>query len=556
MDAATNYGASSPPETTEEIITTFVMDIQCISEKLANLNSLSMCVEIKENDLEAFVSDTDSDLVIKTLEYALLSGFLDSEVNLLEAYISHLQMEKDNVIKSLFSRIHGGETLSGMVDMLHDSEKALELLLADVLEIKTRSANFEKNLIRLCGCEDYTESLNSIDQAELNEKMKMNMHTLESHRDVLRKLDKSLEREINLENRVSELTQMEETLTTRLRLSEQEVVYAKEEAETTFEKFYETDHTRELLTETCKVLISKINMLQFNLKGSIQRESQLKRDLLKLEERSTDESAYTEGILELISTIEDLRAQVMEAEYKRKELKDANEKVVSLEAELSDVKVKLQHAETCYKDIGEEKNVLLSTILGMDNVIEDLKNKVTQGKVQTKSMEDRYIFLSKSKSSLKKELKIVKGKVKSLEKSLHQMEETKNAFADNVNHCSNVILNLVKQTTLERERLRNQISYLKQDNKILLNHSKKTDEDPDVEDRYDDKASSNDDFTTDNKEALSTNFEVENVTDSTETARGIDARQLKTKDVLLVLFILVIPLLGVLVYQTRVKHIM
>ncbi|MFS8011076.1 hypothetical protein Hanom_Chr14g01304581 [Helianthus anomalus] len=101
-----------------------------------------------------------------------------------------------------------------------------------------------------------------------------------------------------------------------------------------------------------------------------------------------------------------------------------------------------------------------------------------------------------------------------------------------------------------------QISYLKQDNKILLNHSKKTDEDPDVEDRYDDKASSNDDFTTYNKEALSTNFEVENVTDSTETARGIDARQLKTKDVLLVLVILVIPLLGVLLYQTRVKHIM
>ncbi|KAJ0771462.1 hypothetical protein HanPI659440_Chr07g0269401 [Helianthus annuus] len=41
----------------------------------------------------------------------------------------------------------------------------------------------------------------------------------------------------------------------------------------TFEKFYETDSTRELLTETRKVLISKIKMLQFNLKGSIQRES-------------------------------------------------------------------------------------------------------------------------------------------------------------------------------------------------------------------------------------------------------------------------------------------
>ncbi|KAI3808623.1 hypothetical protein L1987_24578 [Smallanthus sonchifolius] len=579
MDAATSYDASFPPvslhsggsesdinkssisvktsrdsESTGEIITRFELDIACTCEKLTNLNLLSMHVETMESDFEAFVSDMDPDLVIKTVQYDLLSGFLYSETRILETLISDLQIQKNNVREFLSSRKHLGEPVIGMEEMLHDSERSLEQSLEQVLEIKIRSANFEKNLLRISGDNNYTEQLNSSD-LELEEKMKMK--TVEHQRHVLRMLAKSLEREIDLEKRASDLTQVEEILTMRLRMLEQDVVYAEEEAETTLGKFYEADHASELLMETSKELISKIKMLQFNLKGSIQREAALKNDLLKLKEHLTEAKESSKGIVERENTIRDLREHIIEAEYrvlnyedKCRELKDTYEKAVLLEKELCDVRVKLQHAEACCEASDEEKNMFLSTIKDMGNVIDDLKTKVTQAEIQTDSMEDRCILLSEANADLKKELKLFNGKVKILETSLHQMEETKKASAKDITLCSKFITDLVMQMKLERERLQKQISSLKQENKILVNclkkTDKKTDKDPAVKVSHGDKASSND-FTTENKEALSINYEVEKacketVTDSTEAARDIDARQLKTKDILLVLLILIIPI--------------
>ncbi|MFS7893841.1 putative WPP domain-interacting tail-anchored protein [Helianthus anomalus] len=573
MDATASYSASSPlvsfhsggsesdinrsslsvktsrdSESTVEIITRFKLDIACICEKLANLNLLSMHVETMENDFKAFVSDTDPDLIIKIVEYDLLSGFLDSETRILETHISDLQKEKDNVREFLSSR----ESVIGMEEMLHDSEKSLEQSLEQVSEIKIRSANFEKNLLRFSGDKDYVEVLNSNDVLELE---KMKMKTVEHQRHVLRMLEKSLEREIDLEKRASDLTQVEETLTMRLRLLEQEVVDAEEEAETTLEKFYKTDHASELLMQTTKELIRKIKMLQFNLKGSIQREAGLKNDLTKLQQRVIDEKESSKRIAEMENMIIEAENRAVKFEDTRRELKDTCEKVVLLEKELGDVRVKLQHAEACCEASEEEKSMFLSTIKDMGNVIDDLKKKVTEAEILADSVEDRCIILSEANADLKKELKFVKGKVKSLETSLRQMEETKKASAKDINLCSKFITDLVMQMQLERERLQKQISSLKQENKILVNCLNKDDKDPPVKVSYGDKVNSND-ITAEKKEAVSTNFEVEEctetVTDYTEAARDIDARQLKTKDILVVLLILIVPLIGVLVYQTQV----
>ncbi|KAJ0817918.1 putative WPP domain-interacting tail-anchored protein [Helianthus annuus] len=554
MDATASYNASSPlvsfhsggsesdinksslsvktsrdSESTVEIITRFKLDIACICEKLANLNLLSMHVETMENDFKAFVSDTDPDLIIKIVEYDLLSGFLDSETRILETHISDLQKEKDNVREFLSSR----ESVIGMEEMLHDSEKSLEQSLEQVSEIKIRSANFEKNLLRFSGDEDYVEVLNSNDVLELE---KMKMKTVEHQRHVLRMLEKSLEREIDLEKRASDLTQVEETLTMRLRLLEQEVVDAEEEAETTLEKFYKTDHASELLMQTTKELIRKIKMLQFNLKGSIQREAGLKNDLTKLQQCVIDEKESSKRIAEMENMIIEAENRAVNYEDTLRELNDTCEKVVLLEKELGDVRVKLQHAEACCEASEEEKSMFLSTIKDMGNVIDDLKKKVTESEILTDSVEDRCIILSEANADLKKELKFVKGKVKSLETSLRQMEETKKASAKDINLCSKFITDLVMQMQLERERLQKQISSLKQENKILVNCLNKDDKDPAVKVSHGDKVNSND-ITVENKEAVSTNFEVEEctetVTDYTEAARDIDARQLKTKDILL-----------------------
>ncbi|XP_076886477.1 WPP domain-interacting tail-anchored protein 1-like [Bidens hawaiensis] len=330
MDSATKDDASSQ----DSDIARFVLDAACICDKLTNLNMLSMHVETKETEFEAFAADMDPDLVIKILEYTLLSGFLESEVNLLEAYISDLQIEKDNAMEILFLRKHGKESLTEMANILHGSEISLEHSLEQVSEIKERSANFEKNLVRLSGG----------DQVQVNEHTDTNMHAVEHHRHVLRMLEESLKREIDLEKRVSELTEIEETLTMRLRLLEQQVLDAEEEAEMNLENYYEKDDTSELLMETCKVLVDKIKMLQLNYEGSFQAEN----------------------------------------------------------------------------------------------------------------MED-----SESYSDLNDELNLVKMKVKSLETSLHDMEETKKAPAKSIDLCSKFISDLVMQMTLERERVQNQVSDIK-----------------------------------------------------------------------------------------------
>ncbi|XP_071706721.1 WPP domain-interacting tail-anchored protein 1-like [Rutidosis leptorrhynchoides] len=599
MDAATNYESSSPPaslnsggiesdfnksslslktssggdtfrdsESTGEILARYELDITYICEKLTNLNMLSMHVETMESEFEAVVSDMDSDMVVKALEYNLLSGYLSSEAKVLESHISDLKIEKANVREFLSSRKHLGEHLVGMEDMLCDSEKTLEQSYEQAVEIKTRSVNFERNFKRVVGDEGDTDSLNNVDVLELNERLKM--QNVEHQRHILRMLEKSLGREIDLEKRVSELAQVEETLTMRVHMLERELNYAEDEAETALEKFYESDYSSDLLMETSRELLSKMKMLQFNLNGSVHRESVLKSDLQKLEKRVTEYEAQLvnekpsgEEIVKMENLIKDLKEQVVKAENrvvnyedKCRELNDADEKVMSLEKQLNDVKVKLQHADACNEASEEDNNMLRSTIKDMDNVIDDMKKKVAKSAVDFDSVEDKCVLLSESNADLKKELSFVRGRVICLETSLHQMEEAKNASAKDISLRSKFITDLVLQMAHERERLQKQISTLKQENFFSVKSLKKTEKGPDVKVIHADKAS---DFVTENKEALSTISEVEKtcnetVMQSTEkTIRNIDARQLKAKDILKVLLILIVPLLGVLLYQVKVR---
>lgn len=564
MDATNNYDASSEftkssissktssdgdtipdSENPIEIIKRFELEIAYICEKLANLNLLSMRVETKENAFEALLSDMDPILVVNALEIDLLSGLLDSEVKVLEKHISDLQIQKAKVMEFLNSRKHleKEEPLMRMEDMLRDSGRTLEQSLEQVLEIKLRSANFQRNLLRFGGenVNENTESLEDSDLLELQEKMKM--QNVEHQRHILRMLEKSWEREMDLEKRVSELSEMKESLTKKLQLSEQEVVYAQEETELTLEKFYEENYKSDLLMETSKELLNEIKMLQFNLKGSYLREAELKSGLLKIKESEVHE-AKEKASMEI--TIKELREKVIESEAKstllketNEELKEANEKVVSLEKELSDTNVKLQHVDACYEASQEEKNMLYSTIKDMGNVIDDVKKKVMKSQTETESVEDKCILLSESNAELKKELSFFKSRVKSLEESLHQMEESKKATAKDISLRTKLITDLVMQMALERERLQKQISSLKQENKILVKKRvKKTEGGTGVKVSNGDKVAS----------TMTGTENEETVTGPTVSAsepyvaRNIDAWQLKPKQYVLVVIVLIISL--------------
>ncbi|KAK9071739.1 hypothetical protein SSX86_008168 [Deinandra increscens subsp. villosa] len=331
-------------ESVGEVVTRFELDMACVCEKLANLNLLLMHMETIEGDFQAFVSDINpnlSDLEVKALEFDFLSGFLNSEVQVLETHISEFLSDKTNMQDFISSSKYLGDNSMEQEDMLRDSEKSLQHSMDQLLELKARAAMFENNVARFYGGETSTDNdcgaTGNNDLPELKDKM--NLHTMEHQRHILRMLEKSLEREIEFEKRVSESTQIEEALTMRLHAAEQEVILAEEETAITLEKLYEADHSSKILMEISKELMGKIKVVQPDL-----------------ENQETSKLAGQKANMEMDNTVKDLKARIVEAERKAEnaeaklrlltktsnELKSSSEKVVLLEKKLRDAKIKLK----------------------------------------------------------------------------------------------------------------------------------------------------------------------------------------------------------------------
>lgn len=137
-------------ESAGEVLTRIELDLACSSEKLVNLSILMMHVATKESELEAFISDEEY-ILKKALEFDLLSGVLDSEVNELDNFMSTLQAEIVDAREIISSYEHLGEALKDMEEKLHDSEESLKQSVEQVTEIKEQSSNFQRILLKFSG---------------------------------------------------------------------------------------------------------------------------------------------------------------------------------------------------------------------------------------------------------------------------------------------------------------------------------------------------------------------------------------------------------------------
>ncbi|KAL2532615.1 WPP domain-interacting tail-anchored protein 2 [Abeliophyllum distichum] len=126
-----------------------------------------------------------------------------------------------------------------------------------------------------------------------------------------------------------------------------------EDSEVICERLFEAEYTAEILLGISKELYRRIQIVQFNLDGSVQREGELRS--------------------------------------------------------------KLQNSE--------------STIKGMENLIEDLKSKVSKAESQTESAKEKCIILPESSSNLREEIKFQRGRIECLEASLRQAKEAKKGSA-------------------------------------------------------------------------------------------------------------------------------
>ncbi|CAN1244396.1 WPP domain-interacting tail-anchored protein 1 [Linum perenne] len=520
--------------TPEDILTRVELDLAYADEKLQNLSLFSMQVANREGDFETFVAASDGDILEgsaeKALEFNLLSGILESVLSEVDQYLETLQTDIADVGNILSSCKDLGEISLVGEEKLQDCEELFKQLQDQVSAILVRSSEFKKIFSSLMMPLLVTGNgeMYSSEEESLNNKSTIDMKTAEHQRQILRMLEKSLAREMDHEKKLNESAQLGEELSHILESVEQEVVIMDEEATDVWERCFAAENASEVLMGISKELISRLQVVQFNLNCSSQREAYLKSRLREssdqleaketalqkfnsssskvftlsekvcLLEKQLKESEFQllnskdseEGFQEdhnvlhseinrLENENEELEEKLSQAERKVENadkrcklltetnmelseeidiLKHKSEKVDVLEKQLKDSDIRIQHAVASAEASHEKQSMLYSTIRDMENLIEDLKSKVSKAESHADSAEDKCIILSESNAELNEELNFLRGRLGRLETFLNQSEESKLVTAKGISFRSKVMTDLVMQLAIERERLHKQVS--------------------------------------------------------------------------------------------------
>lgn len=481
-----------------EVFSQLELHIACSSEKLVNLNILTMHVATRESEFEAFAKKRehilDDDSVETALAFDLLSGLLDSELRELENFITTLEADFVKAHELISSYTELGKASIEMEEKLLDSEDSLQQSRDQISEIKKQSAKFQRTLSALDREGNWisdkdTGSLE--DDQFLNENAKIKLQTAEQQRHFLRMLEKSLAREMDLEKKLTESRQVEEALKFRLGSFEQELLYTEEEAMDACERLFEAENSAEVLKGISKELLGRLQIVLFNMNGSVQREAGLRSKLDSLVKQVEVKESVIASLRENLS---EAQARADGAEVRCKSLAETNielnedlkgsratsEKVESLERQLRESDIQLQHAVAYAEASLEKQNMLYSTVKDMENLIQDLKLKVSKADSRADSAEEKLIILSEANAGLTEEISFLRDRLECLEASLHQAEETKLATAKDIGIRTKVITNLVMQMAVERERLRQQISSLAMENKVMVVKLQQTKKDPSI----------------------------------------------------------------------------
>lgn len=481
-----------------EVFSQLELHIACSSEKLVNLNILTMHVATRESEFEAFAKKRehilDDDSVETALAFDLLSGLLDSELRELENFITTVEADFVKACELISSYRELGKASIEMEEKLLDSEDSLQQSRDQILEIKKQSAKFQRTLSALDREGNWisdkdTGSLE--DDQFLNENAKIKLQTAEQQRHFLRMLEKSLAREMDLEKKLTESRQVEEALKFRLGSFEQELLYTEEEATDACERLFEAENSAEVLKGISKELLGRLQIVLFNMNGSVQQEAGLRSKLDSLVKQVEVKESVIASLRENLS---EAQARADGAEVRCKSLAETNielnedlkgsratsEKVESLERQLRESDIQLQHAVAYAEASLEKQNMLYSTVKDMENLIQDLKLKVSKADSRADSAEEKLIILSEANAGLTEEISFLRDRLECLEASLHQAEETKLATAKDIGIRTKVITNLVMQMAVERERLRQQISSLAMENKVMVVKLQQTKKDPSI----------------------------------------------------------------------------
>ncbi|KAK9090970.1 hypothetical protein Sjap_024147 [Stephania japonica] len=563
-----------------EVLTRVELHLAYSSEKLLNLDILLMNVVARESDYESLIvedEDISDNSVEKGFEFDLLIAIIDSEAMELEKLMASLQLEIVDAREKISSPDHLRDFFSEMEEKLQDSEESLKRSQDQVVEIRRQSANFHKKIVASAAQENGDDSKDAYASENghfscLN--TRVTLQSAEQKKHILRMLEKSLARELDLEEKLLEARLAEEELKQKFYSAEQELFCIDQAAEDIFGRFFEAENAAEVLKGISKEILSRLELVQFNLTASTQREAEMRcklqqfmeeteaqgsitdklgtsgsesSDLIvkqrqdldaklketedeqfvvtsegsnlwekihlleeqlkereieiqnsrnSMEESPKQQDALRSELREIQNTFQDLKANISEAESRAESaeakcvlLTETNselneelsflkgsgndiEKMSLLEKQLRESNIQLQHARASAEASQEQQTMLYSAIEDMENLINDLKSKVSKAESRAEIAEERCDFLVATNLDLDKEVGFLRSRMEFIENSLHQAEEAKLATVKEVNIRTKVITDLVLQLAIERERLYKQISLLKNENKVLMEFRK------------------------------------------------------------------------------------
>ncbi|XP_019461564.1 PREDICTED: WPP domain-interacting tail-anchored protein 2 isoform X1 [Lupinus angustifolius] len=381
------------------------------SEKLVNLHVLYIYLLAQENDLEAMDSKNSGILTNffeKAMTFDLLSGILDSEVRELDNFMDTLQEEIVDARRKIFSCRHLTEVFIMMEKKLRDSEESVKQFQQQLLELKIQSSQLQKVLVAFQ--HESWEIGNALNLSEndqlMDMKSKSNHQLVENRRYILQMLEKSLSRELELEKKLAELRKNEE-LKLKLHYTEQVAFHMEEAAEVVWGRFLESDNAAEVLMGISKGLIGRVQITEFNLNGSIQRENDLNSKVQTLIEQIKTKDAALEKLER--SHIENIKENSAEVLALKK-------KALFLEEERKDFEHQLNA-------VISENDVCHEQLIEMENFVESLKENIDIAENRAESAEAKVTQLSETNLELTEELNFLKGSASTAEKKVGSLEK-------------------------------------------------------------------------------------------------------------------------------------
>ncbi|CAI9785322.1 unnamed protein product [Fraxinus pennsylvanica] len=220
--------------------------------------------------------------------------------------------------------------------------------------------------------------------------------------------------------------------------------------------------------EQVKMLEEKLNKTESLLKEanassetSQQKLKEMERESQSLRENIHDMESRAESAETKVTHLTETNLELTEELGFLKVSNDSNTKKASmLEKQLRELDIQLQHARASSEASQEQQNMLYSAIWDMETLIDELKQKVTKAESKTESAEDRSIILNE-------ELEFLRARMEFLENSIHQATIEKKSSTEDINIKTELIMDMVVQLALERERIQKQLYSLTKENKLL-----------------------------------------------------------------------------------------